>query len=63
MLVLIQIELQIKILTTLIIFLLVNTFHYYICDGVTNYHAVADAGTCQAPDMYVAHTGQRSNNS
>ena len=30
---------------------------YYICDGVTNYTAVADAGTCQAPDMYVAHTG------
>ena len=38
-------------------FLLVNTFHYYICDGVTNYSSVADAGTCQAPDMYVAHTG------
>lgn len=27
---------------------------FYICDGVTNYSAVADAGTCQAPDMYVA---------
>lgn len=30
---------------------------FYICDGVTNYTAVASAGTCQAPDMYVAHTG------
>ena len=30
---------------------------FYICDGVTNYSSVADAGTCQAPDMYVAHTG------
>ena len=27
---------------------------FYICDGVTNYTAVASAGTCQAPDMYVA---------
>ena len=30
---------------------------FYICDGVTNYTAVASAGTCQAPDMFVAHTG------
>ena len=30
---------------------------FYICDGVTNYTAVASPGTCQAPDMYVAHTG------
>ena len=30
---------------------------FYICDGVTNYTSVASAGTCQAPDMYVAHTG------
>ena len=30
---------------------------FYICDGVTNYTAVASAGTCQAPDMYVAHSG------
>jgi iron complex outermembrane receptor protein len=32
---------------------------FYICDGVTNYNTVApvEAGTCQAPDMYVAHTG------
>ena len=26
---------------------------FYICDGVTNYTAVASPGTCQAPDMYV----------
>ena len=30
---------------------------FYICDGVTNYTAVASAGTCQAPDMFVAHSG------
>lgn len=30
---------------------------FYICDGVTNYTSTASAGTCQAPDMYVAHTG------
>jgi iron complex outermembrane receptor protein len=30
---------------------------FYICDGVTNYTSVVSAGTCQAPDMYVAHTG------
>jgi outer membrane receptor protein involved in Fe transport len=30
---------------------------FYICDGVTNYTNVVAAGTCQAPDMYVAHTG------
>jgi outer membrane receptor protein involved in Fe transport len=30
---------------------------FYICDGVTNYTTVASPGTCQAPDMYVAHTG------
>jgi outer membrane receptor protein involved in Fe transport len=30
---------------------------FYICDGVTNYTSVASPGTCQAPDMYVAHTG------
>ena len=30
---------------------------FYICDGVTNYTAVASPGTCQAPDMYVSHTG------
>jgi outer membrane receptor protein involved in Fe transport len=27
---------------------------FYICDGVTNYTSVVSAGTCQAPDMYVA---------
>jgi iron complex outermembrane receptor protein len=32
---------------------------FYICDGVTSYNTFApvEAGTCQAPDMYVAHTG------
>jgi len=27
---------------------------FYICDGVTNYTTTVSAGTCQAPDMYVA---------
>ena len=30
---------------------------FYICDGVTNYTDAVSEGTCQAPDMYVAHTG------
>ena len=32
---------------------------FYICDDVTSYdtYAPVEAGTCQAPDMYVAHTG------
>ena len=31
---------------------------FYICDGVTNYTSFASSGTCQAPDMFVASTGE-----